>query len=178
MAFVCIGQLIYVADSVWFEKAILTTMDITTDGLGYMLVVGDLVWVPFTYTMQARYLANNNAQLDGFYLTALVAMFALSYATFRGSNSQKNTFRTLPIDHPSVYHKQANETEHGPGIHPDRVRLPTPHFRLVGPRPPYKLPWRLGHGIELVLGVWEGERGAVLLRGVFRGAAGASGGAG
>lgn len=27
-------------------------MDITTDGFGFMLSVGDLVWVPFTYSLQ------------------------------------------------------------------------------------------------------------------------------
>ena len=36
------------------EQAILTTMDITTDGFGYMLAFGDLAWVPFTYSLQAR----------------------------------------------------------------------------------------------------------------------------
>lgn len=34
MVFVLVGQFVYVADSVWFESAILTTMDITTDGFG------------------------------------------------------------------------------------------------------------------------------------------------
>ena len=35
-------------------------MDITTDGFGYMLAFGDLAWVPFTYSLQARpeYLAH------------------------------------------------------------------------------------------------------------------------
>ena len=40
------------------QKAILTTMDITTDGFGFMLAFGDLVWVPFTYTLQAKYLVD------------------------------------------------------------------------------------------------------------------------
>jgi delta14-sterol reductase len=102
MIFVCMGQLIYIADSVWFEQSILTTIDITTDGFGFMLVVGDIVWVPFTYTMQARYLVSSEVELDGLYLLGLVVLFLLSYATFRGSNSQKNNFRTLGIDHPSV----------------------------------------------------------------------------
>jgi hypothetical protein len=46
----------YVVDALWNEKAILTTMDITTDGFGYMLAFGDLVWVPFTYSLQGKYL--------------------------------------------------------------------------------------------------------------------------
>jgi Delta14-sterol reductase len=47
-------QLLYVADALALEPAILTTMDITSEGLGYMLAVGDLVWVPFAYCTQAR----------------------------------------------------------------------------------------------------------------------------
>ncbi len=30
-------------------------MDIVHDGFGFMLLFGDLAWVPFTYTVQARY---------------------------------------------------------------------------------------------------------------------------
>ena len=58
MLLVCCFQTLYVVDSVWFERAILTTMDITSDGFGFMLVFGDLVWVPFTYCLQARYLVD------------------------------------------------------------------------------------------------------------------------
>lgn len=47
-------ELWYVADGLYNEKAILTTMDITTDGFGFMLSFGDLCWVPFTFCTQAR----------------------------------------------------------------------------------------------------------------------------
>ena len=43
----------YVWDALYFERAILTTMDITTDGFGFMLAFGDLAWVPFTYRSPA-----------------------------------------------------------------------------------------------------------------------------
>ena len=56
MALVCAFQALYVVDALWFEPAILTTMDVTTDGFGFMLAFGDLVWVPFTYSLQARYI--------------------------------------------------------------------------------------------------------------------------
>ena len=38
------------------QDAILTTMDITQDGFGWMLAFGDLVLVPFMYCLQTRYL--------------------------------------------------------------------------------------------------------------------------
>jgi delta14-sterol reductase len=47
-------QGLYVWDALFHEKAILTTMDITTDGFGCMLCFGDMSWVPFTYSLQAR----------------------------------------------------------------------------------------------------------------------------
>ena len=53
------SQGLYVLDALWHEPAILTTMDITTEGLGYMLCFGNLVWVPFTYSLQARYLVDH-----------------------------------------------------------------------------------------------------------------------
>jgi hypothetical protein len=43
---------VYVWDALYMEKAILSTMDITTDGFGYMLAFGDLAWVPFIYSLQ------------------------------------------------------------------------------------------------------------------------------
>lgn len=49
----------YVADALWFEPAILTTMDITTEGFGFMLAFGDLVWVPFTYCLQPLYILHH-----------------------------------------------------------------------------------------------------------------------
>ena len=39
-------------DALFQERAILTTMDITTDGFGFMLAFGDLAWVPFIYSLQ------------------------------------------------------------------------------------------------------------------------------
>lgn len=45
-------QGLYVWDALFSEQSILTTMDITTDGFGFMLAFGDLAWVPFTYSLQ------------------------------------------------------------------------------------------------------------------------------
>ena len=52
-------QLLYVVDGLWYEPSILTTMDITSEGFGFMLAFGDLVWVPFTYGLQAKYIAEH-----------------------------------------------------------------------------------------------------------------------
>lgn len=51
-------QLYYVIDALWNEAAILTTMDITSDGFGFMLAFGDLVWVPFVFATASRFLTD------------------------------------------------------------------------------------------------------------------------
>ncbi|CAG9467367.1 unnamed protein product [Pedinophyceae sp. YPF-701] len=112
MVLVNIFQLIYAVDALWFEKAILTTMDITTDGFGFMLAFGDLTWVPFTYTLQARYLVDHPLDLPTWGVCAIVALKVLGYVIFRGSNSQKDTFRRDP-EHPSVAALQTLQTQRG-----------------------------------------------------------------
>lgn len=54
MILVNVFQFIYVLDAHISEKSILTTMDITTEGFGFMLAFGDLTWVPIIYTIQTR----------------------------------------------------------------------------------------------------------------------------
>jgi Delta14-sterol reductase len=68
-------------------------MDITTDGFGFMLAVGDLCWVPFTYSLQARYLAFNPIVLGPMKALAIVAVNFVGLYIFRVSNSEKNNFR-------------------------------------------------------------------------------------
>ncbi|GAM17971.1 hypothetical protein SAMD00019534_011460 [Acytostelium subglobosum LB1] len=92
----------YIADYYYHEEAILTTMDIITEKFGYMLVYGDLAWVPFTYCFQTYYIlkhtdASGNPQtLTPLYTIAVLALFAFGYYLFRWVNSQKHAFRRNP----------------------------------------------------------------------------------
>uniref|UniRef100_A0A8C6LN75 Delta(14)-sterol reductase TM7SF2 n=1 Tax=Nothobranchius furzeri TaxID=105023 RepID=A0A8C6LN75_NOTFU len=94
-------QLLYVADALWNEEAVLSTMDIVHDGFGFMLVFGDLAWVPFTYSLQAAFLVGHPQALTLLKAAAIVALNGIGYYIFRKSNSQKNQFRRDPT-HPSV----------------------------------------------------------------------------
>lgn len=105
MAVVVLLQTLYVADSVYCEDCILTTMDIIQDGFGFMLAFGDLAWVPFTYSLQAHFLADV-ASIDGMGTSVSWAAFCLlvgaaGFYIFRSANAQKDTFKKDP-NHPSV----------------------------------------------------------------------------
>lgn len=75
------------------QASILTTMDITTDGFGFMLAFGNLTWVPIIYSMQARYLADFPIDLSILQVIGIVALQLGGYYIFRSANSQKDTFR-------------------------------------------------------------------------------------
>ncbi|KAL6884961.1 ERG4/ERG24 ergosterol biosynthesis protein [Trichoderma longibrachiatum] len=109
---ITVVQALYIIDSWVNEAAILTTMDITTDGFGMMLAFGDLVWVPFVYSLQTRYLSVYPRSLGPLGLLAMVSLIATGFYIFRSANSQKNTFRTNPND-PSVAHLKYIETKTG-----------------------------------------------------------------
>lgn len=68
-------------------------MDITSDGFGFMLSVGDLLFVPFVYTLQARYLAFHPVELGPLRMAGVLFVNFLGYYIFRTANGEKNDFR-------------------------------------------------------------------------------------
>ncbi|OLN87455.1 Delta(14)-sterol reductase 2 [Colletotrichum chlorophyti] len=105
-------QLVYVIDCWWNEPAILTTIDIITDGFGFMLAFGDVAWLPFVYSLQTRYLAMYPVSVSPIGMLGIFGVIGVAFAIFRLSNSQKNAFRNNPDD-PSVSHLKYIETKAG-----------------------------------------------------------------
>ena len=68
-------------------------MDITSDGFGFMLSIGDLAFVPFTYTVQARYLAFHPVELGPMATVGVLLVNLLGYYIFRTANGEKNDFK-------------------------------------------------------------------------------------
>lgn len=68
-------------------------MDITTDGFGFMLSIGDLTWVPFVYSLQARYLAFTHVELGPVFTALVFIVHGMGYYIFRTANGEKNDFR-------------------------------------------------------------------------------------
>ncbi|KAI8563145.1 hypothetical protein RHMOL_Rhmol03G0090000 [Rhododendron molle] len=70
--------------------------DIIAEKLGFMLVFGDLVWIPFTFSIQGWWLLSNKVELTTAAVIANCIVFLIGYRVFRGANKQKHEFKKNP----------------------------------------------------------------------------------
>jgi len=91
-------QAFYVANNFWNEALLLTTIDIQQERFGWMLVFGDLVLVPMTYSLQAYYLIDHFRDPSALWVGGVVAFNFAGYAIFVLANRQKDRFRRSPDD--------------------------------------------------------------------------------
>lgn len=110
--FITAVQSYYVLEGQYSESGILGMMDIVTDGLGFMLTFGDIVWVPFLYSTQCRYLSVYPVQLGWVNLALVTGVFIVGVSIFRLSNSEKFAFRTNP-DQPRFKNATSLQTKRG-----------------------------------------------------------------
>jgi delta14-sterol reductase len=115
--FVAALEATYVLDGLFIEAGNLTMMDIVHDGFGFMLCFGDLAWVPFLYTLKAKYLAYHytTARIDNTYLMLCLGLHVVGYIIFRGANSQKDAFRKNPRD-PNLRYLKSMRTSSGSSL--------------------------------------------------------------
>ena len=93
MILVNVLQAIYVLDFFWHETWYLKTIDICHDHFGWMLSWGDLVWLPYMYTLQGLYLLYNPVELSTVFALFVLTLGVTGYAIFRSANNQKDYFR-------------------------------------------------------------------------------------
>ncbi|XP_024276213.1 delta(14)-sterol reductase LBR isoform X2 [Oncorhynchus tshawytscha] len=108
-------HLLYVLDAFWHEEGVLSYMDITHDGFGFMLAFGDLMWVPFTFSLQAYYLVHHPNHLSLPWIVGIITLNVIGFSIFRKANSQKNSFRRNPSD-PTLSHLKTIPTATGKSL--------------------------------------------------------------
>ena len=96
MILVCAFHFWYIADYYFHEEAILSTWDIKHENFGWMLCWGDLVWVPFTYTIQAYYLVEHTHDLPWWARPRHRSLNIVGYADLSRRQLQKHKFRKDP----------------------------------------------------------------------------------
>ncbi|KMZ75160.1 Delta(14)-sterol reductase [Zostera marina] len=83
----------YVIDYFFYEEYMTSTWDIIAERLGFMLIFGDLVWIPFTFSIQGWWLLENKVNLTKGAGIIICLVFFIGYVVFRGANGQKHIFK-------------------------------------------------------------------------------------
>jgi delta14-sterol reductase len=78
------------------EEFMLSTWDILAENLGFMLVWGDLVYVPFLYALPGWWVAAETTAWSTGTTVAVVCVYALCLWVFRATNWQKERFKRFP----------------------------------------------------------------------------------
>ena len=79
-------------------------MDILNEGFGYMLVLGDLAFVPFMYSLQARFLVSHPVHLSWLAVAAIVMLFGKMLNKSYKKKCKKIVWMTISVHQPSVPH--------------------------------------------------------------------------
>ncbi|KAL3825808.1 hypothetical protein ACJIZ3_021837 [Penstemon smallii] len=87
---------LYILDYFFYEEYMTSTWDIIAERLGFMLVFGDIVWIPFTFSIQGWWLLHNEVELTTAAVIANCLVFLIGYLVFRGANKQKHIFKKNP----------------------------------------------------------------------------------
>lgn len=87
---------VYVLTHYLYEEFMLTTWDVIAERFGFMLVWGDLVLVPFFYSIGGWWLVEMREPPSVIALEAIVGLYVLGIVLLRGANYQKHRFKKDP----------------------------------------------------------------------------------
>lgn len=78
------------------EEFMLSTWDITSENFGFMLVWGDLVYLPFLYSLPGWWLVDQTTPFAAWQWLSLCAICGVSMWVFREANWQKERYKRNP----------------------------------------------------------------------------------
>ena len=90
-------QLMYVADTLWYESNLLSLREIYHDGCGCITLVA-IMSIPFGYSLATCYIASTNIDLPWYCLVSIAMVYLIGYYIYRGSNNEKTLYRQNPSD--------------------------------------------------------------------------------
>jgi len=96
MLCLCIFWFTYVFTHYVKEEFMLSTWDVLAENLGFMLVWGDLTYLPFLYSLPGWWMVDATQPFSAAAISALVAFHFAALVIFRASNWQKARFKQDP----------------------------------------------------------------------------------
>ncbi|KAI1894044.1 hypothetical protein AGOR_G00129940 [Albula goreensis] len=103
-------QLYYILDFFIDEVSVLPTKEYTEDGIGFIMILGEYIWIPFFTSGPVYFMLQRPAQLSLLTVIPICCIYIFGLLVYHLSNMQKNGFRKNPND-PAFAHL---ETIHSP----------------------------------------------------------------
>ncbi|KAK8489703.1 hypothetical protein V6N13_093070 [Hibiscus sabdariffa] len=88
--------LIHVMDFLYHEDKLTGYWDIIAERLGFMLILGYLVWAAFIATISGWWLLYNKVELSVPAAIAICIIYLIGVVGYRGANNQKHQFKLNP----------------------------------------------------------------------------------
>lgn len=93
-------QTLYCMDALYFEEAILSTLDIVYDEFGWMLAFGNITYVEFLYPISSWYLVRHAPDWPLIAWAGVLALGLFSMYAFRASNAERDLFKKRQLKNP------------------------------------------------------------------------------
>ncbi|XP_023667919.2 delta(14)-sterol reductase TM7SF2 [Paramormyrops kingsleyae] len=109
---VVIFQMIYILDFLIDEESVLPTKEYTEDGIGFLMILGEYIWIPFYSSVPGYFLLHRPTHLNPIAVTLICLIFGIGFIVYYLSNSQKDGFRKNPND-PAFAHLETLSSPSG-----------------------------------------------------------------
>ncbi|KAL2096380.1 hypothetical protein ACEWY4_008528 [Coilia grayii] len=98
MLLVVTFQLLYIVEFLLDEASVLPTKEFTQDGIGFLMIQGEYIYIPFYSSTAAFFLLQRPVQISLPSVFLICLLYGAGFAIYYISNGQKNCFRKNPSD--------------------------------------------------------------------------------
>ncbi|XDV33320.1 hypothetical protein PO909_003758 [Leuciscus waleckii] len=95
---VVVFHLIYILDFLIDEGSVLTTKEFTEEPIGFIMILGEFIWIPFFSSLPVYFLLQRPNQIHFLSAVPICLLFGVGFLIYYLSNEQKDGFRRNPDD--------------------------------------------------------------------------------
>ncbi|XP_055051502.2 delta(14)-sterol reductase TM7SF2 [Misgurnus anguillicaudatus] len=108
-------HLIYILDFLIDEGSILTTKEFTEEPIGFIMIMGEYIWIPFFSSLPVYFLLQKPNHIHYLSAVPICLLFATGFLIYYLSNEQKDGFRRNP-NHPAYTNLETIKSPSGKSL--------------------------------------------------------------
>uniref|UniRef100_A0A3B4EAD0 Delta(14)-sterol reductase TM7SF2 n=1 Tax=Pygocentrus nattereri TaxID=42514 RepID=A0A3B4EAD0_PYGNA len=108
-------QLIYIVDFLIDEDSVLDTKEFTEESIGFLMILGEYIWIPFFSTLPVYFLLQRPKDIHLLSAISIILLFSVGFLMYYMANEQKSRFRRSP-HHPAFAHMETIRSPSGQNL--------------------------------------------------------------